>query len=299
MDSFSNNGLEVMQLQCEYRTNWLGSDHLRPQFSWVIQSNQRSTIQYSYHIQVSLEKEDWAQLLWDSGVVVSDQSIQIEYAGSPLQSRTRYYYRVQIEDQRGRMSTWSEIQWWETALLDQAEWQAQWITPEEEWHHPQLESVFQLRKAFTLASNISSARIYATAAGLYELSINGARVGDEWFAPGWTSYTHRHQYQTYDVTNYLQAGQNTIGVSLADGWYTGRLGWENQRQHYGEHKALLLQLHLRYDNGEEAIIGTDTSWRSASSPITLASIYDGEHYDARLEQPDWDQPIYDDSSWSG
>lgn len=297
--SASNNGLEVIQLQCEYRTHWLGSDHLRPQFSWIIQSKQRSTMQYSYHIQVGLDNEDWTQLLWDSGIVVSDQSIQVKYAGSPLQSRTRYYYRVQIQDQQGRTSAWSEIQWWETALLEHTEWQAQWITPEEEWHNPQLESVFQLRKSFTLPENISSARIYATAAGLYELSINGTRVGDEWFTPGWTSYTHRHQYQTYDVTKYLRSGDNAIGISLADGWYTGRLGWENKRQHYGEHKALLLQLHVRYENGEEEIIGTDTSWHSAPSPITLASIYDGEHYDARLEQPDWDQPSYDDSLWSG
>lgn len=293
-----HDGLTVIQLQCEYRTEWLGSDQSHPQFSWIIQSDQRATVQSGYRIQVSQDIHHWQQLCWDSGHVESDQSIQVQYAGTPLQSRTRYYYRVQVQDQWERTSAWSDIQWWETAFFDQTEWQAQWITSEQEWHDPQIESVFQLRKSFDVSNRLISARIYATAAGLYELTMNGTRIGNEWFTPGWTSYNYRHQYQTYDVTSYLQVGANTIGVSLADGWYSGRLGWENQRQHYGEHKALLLQLHLRYEDGQEVIIGTDTSWQSASSPITLASIYDGEHYDARLEQQGWDQPLSDTSQWS-
>lgn len=291
--------LDVIQLHCEHRTEWLGSDRIEPRFSWIIQSDQRATMQYSYHLQVSNDQDDWEQLVWDSGIVISDQSIQVPYQGSPLQSKTRYYYRVQVQDQWGITSAWSHVQWWETALLDVDEWQAHWITPYDEYHQRQAESVFQLRKSFVVQQKIVSARIYATAAGLYELSLNGTRVGDEWFTPGWTSYEHRHQYQTYDVTDYLRVGDNAIGVSLADGWYSGRLGWENKRDHYGKQKAILLQLHLYYENGEEEIVTTDTSWQSAPSPITLASIYDGEIYDARLEQQGWDQPSYDATHWSG
>jgi alpha-L-rhamnosidase len=279
--------LQLKHLVCDYRTNLLGTDNAKPRFGWKLHSEKRGTLQTAYQIQVA-DSPGFGILLWDTGRVESDRSIQIEYGGAPLVSKTRYYYRVQVWDCFGRCSSWSAEAWWETALLDTGEWTASWITPHAEVAEATSPPVAMLRKDFSLQGGIASARIYATAAGLYEISLNGSRVGEEWLSPGWTSYHHRHQYQTYDVTSCLQEGGNAVGIQLADGWYTGRLGWEAKNHHfYGERRAALLELHVRYADGVTEIIATDTSWRSAEGPIRFSGLYDGETYDAGMEQPGW------------
>lgn len=292
--------LTVSTLKCEYRTNPLGLDVRKPRFSWTIASHLRGTMQSAYQVQVTEEEDNFSHPLWDSGQVVSDQAIHVEYDGPELQSRKRYWYRVKIWDNHERESAWSESAWWETALFSHEDWQAQWITPDPKQLDPNDEPVYLLRKAFTINDNISSARIYTTGVGLYELSINGQRVGDECFAPGWTSYDHRLQYQTYDVTAQLKAGNNAIGVMLANGWYKGELGWSDSvhRNIFGEQRAALLQLHIQFADGTEDIIVTDPSWRASLGPIVYSEIYHGETYDARLEQPGWDEASFDDTDWS-
>src|SRR5690606_35623574 len=137
----------------------------------------------------------------------------------------------------------SDAAWWETAFFHSGEWNAQWITPSAKAIDPDAPEVFMLRTAFRTSRSIRSARIYATAAGVYEIYLNGSRVGDELLAPGWTSYEQRHQYQTYDVTAQLKSGANAIGVLLGDGWYKGELTWLRKRNIYGDRRAMLLQLH--------------------------------------------------------
>lgn len=154
-----------------------------------------------------------------------------------------------------------------------------------------------LRQTFRLKGDIRSARAYATSLGLYELWLNGQRVGDQLFTPGWTSYHKRLQYQTYDVTQLLRHGDNAVGAVLGDGWHRGRLGWENGHSVYGEKLALLFQLNVVYRDGQRQTIVSDGTWRAATDPIRQSDIYDGEVYDARLERPGWATAVCDDSDW--
>ncbi|WP_025950629.1 alpha-L-rhamnosidase [Geobacillus thermocatenulatus] len=289
--------LKVCDTKCEYKTNPLGIDVLRPRLSWVIESDQRGTVQQAYQIQVWTEERGEKMMVWDPGRVESDQSIHIEYAGPRLRSRTRYFYRVKVWDNFGRESDWSDTAWWETALLESAEWKARWITPDPNEIDPLAEPAFLLRKPFEVNKPIAAARVYATGVGLYELYLNGQRVGEDVLTPGWTSYHKRLQYQTYDVTSQLCEGINAIGVMLADGWYKGTLGWEGKRHIYGDRRAALVQLHVCYEDGTEKIIVTDSTWKAATGPILYSEIYHGEVYDARLEQPGWCEGKFDDSDW--
>ena len=185
--------LKVEALKCEYRMNPLGIDIKKPRISWKIQSDQRGTMQKAYQIQVVVDSDDFSDLLWDTGIIMSDESIQIEYGGPELKPRTRYFYRVKVWDNFECESLWSDTAWWETGLLHSTEWKAEWITPDTEEIDPLSEPAFLLRKEFKLKAGFISARIYGTGVGLYELYLNGERVSDELLAPGWTSYHKRLQ----------------------------------------------------------------------------------------------------------
>jgi alpha-L-rhamnosidase len=289
--------LQVSKLRCEYKENPIGIDVRQPRLSWQIVAGQRNIKQAAYQIHVS--KDDYFKsLVWDSGKIFSDQALHHPYEGDELESSTRYYYRVMIWNQLGLATEWSEIAFWEVGLLNTNEWLAEWITPSHEAIDPNVEPEFLLRKSFEAHGDVRSARIYATSLGLYELELNGARVGDMLFTPGWTSYKHRLQYQTYDVTEMLQKGPNTLGMSLGNGWYKGNLGWSHQRNIYGDRRAGLLQLLIRYADGSEEIIKTDRSWQSLLGPIQMSELYHGERYDARLEQLGWSTNTFDSSEWN-
>lgn len=289
----------VIDLRCEYRQNPLGIGTARPRLGWKLAPGRRGLRQVAYQLQVACEDPTFASPCWDTGRVESDQSVHIEYDGPSLISRTRYWWRVRVWDQDGNDSGWSEPAWWETGLLDPAGWVAKWITPDPAALDPQSQPAFYLRRPFHVRGPVWRARIYATALGLYELHLNGQRVGDWLFTPGWTSYKHRLQYQTYDVTDLVREGGNALGVVLGDGWYKGRLGWKGDRNLYGDRRAALVQLHLTYTDGREEVVATDGTWRAATGPILLSDIYDGEVYDARLEREGWATYGYDDGDWCG
>ncbi|MBB6731684.1 alpha-L-rhamnosidase [Cohnella zeiphila] len=292
------NEFRVADVACEYRTNPLGLGTAAPRFGWRLVSDRRGTLQQAYRIVVAGADGRFESPVWDSGVRESDTSIQVEYAGPALQSRTRYTFRVKAWDTAGRESDWSDAASFETAMLGAGEWQASWITPNAAGIDPQAEAAFLLRKRFELKDGIVSARVYATAAGAYELYANGRRVSEDVLAPGWTSYQYRIQYQTYDVTDFLQAGANALGVHLGDGWYRGGMGFEGRNFRYGERRAALIQLHVRYDDGTEEIVVSDPSWRCRTSPVLYASIYHGESYDARLECGGWSEGGFEDADWT-
>ncbi|MFP7296368.1 family 78 glycoside hydrolase catalytic domain [Neobacillus niacini] len=291
------NKLSVSSLTCEYLQNPLGIDVRKPRISWQLQSDRRGTMQLAYQYQVSLTKNHFDLPLWDTGYTKCDQSLHIPYEGPELSSCTRYYYRVKVWDNFGRESDWSSVSWWETAFFEASEWKSGWITPNPEELAPESEPAFLLRKEFKLKSGIQSARIYATSAGLYELYLNGERVGVDLLTPGWTSYHKRLQYQTYDVTEQLNSSSNAIGVMLADGWYKGNLAWEGKRNTYGDTRGILLQLNVRYLDGTEEVIVTDHSWKASTGPILFSEIYHGETYDARLEQIGWCNSGFNATNW--
>ncbi|MDO3411915.1 glycoside hydrolase family 78 protein [Saccharibacillus sp. CPCC 101409] len=285
------------RLCVNYRKNPVGIDDVKPRFSWQTESANRGFIQGGYQLQAARTSDFGSDLVWDSGQVDSDASVHIEYAGQPLQSRTRYHVRVRVWNLEGDASEWSAPAYWETALLSEAEWQAEWIgapTPEDDIDDAPADYI---RFDFAMPQPIVSARIYATSLGMYRLYVNGNPADDSLFNPGWTSYTKRIQYQTYDVTTLLAQGGNTLGCILGNGWYKGNLAWEGQNNLFGHKRALRLQLHVTLADGSERIIASDEHWKFSGGPLLMSELYHGETYDARLTMDGWSSPGFDDSAW--
>jgi alpha-L-rhamnosidase len=289
-------------LQCEYKTNPLGIDIPQPRLSWQIVDGERGWLQSAYQIRVARSLaalSQGASLVWDSGKVLSEESVHREYAGPALQSAARYYWQVRVWDAQGRASVWSEPAWWEMGLLTAVDWQASWIEPDLEEDAARSNPCPLLRREFALRGAVKSARAYVTSHGLYEMYLNGERVSNEVLTPGWTSYDDHIQYQTYDVTPLLRQGDNAAAVLLGDGWYRGNLGFSGQRNTYGTRLALLVQISVSFADGSSQVITSDGSWKSTTGPILMSDIYDGEIFDARLEKEGWRSPGYGDSSWGG
>lgn len=287
----------VTDLRCEYKRNPLGIGEREPRLSWKLKSSERGARQTAYQVQVSTDNDFQSALTWDTGKTASDQSVHIPYEGDLVQPRTRYYYRVKAWNAHDEASDWSETAYWETGI-DRSEWTAQWITAKLPTADGTLEPCHQLRTAFSLKGPVVSARLYATALGLYRVYVNGQPADDTLFAPGWTSYKHRLQVQTYDVTNLLSEGANAIGIMLGNGWFKGNLGWVDERNLYGENRAALAQLHVRYADGSEDVLGTDDAWKASAGPLLMSEIYHGETYDARRETAGWLGAGYDDAGWA-
>ena len=293
--------LAVKNLRCEYKTDPLGIDVQRPRFSWQLASSERGVLQKSYEIRVSSSAAELARgkAVWNSGSQESGASTQIEYGGPPLQSAHSYFWQVRITDQHGLASAWSDVAHWEMGLLNPQDWKAKWITPNLAEDASKSNPSPLLRREFTLKKKVARARLYATAMGLYELHLNGKRVGDQYFTPGWTAYDYRYQYQTYDVTDMLRDGDNAVAAMLGDGWFRGRMTWTEKRDSYGSKLALLAQLEITYKDGTQETVGTDEKWKAATGAILLSDIYDGETYDARLEPSGWTEARFDDKNWKG
>ncbi|HEV2066210.1 MAG TPA: alpha-L-rhamnosidase N-terminal domain-containing protein, partial [Thermomicrobiales bacterium] len=291
----SGTGLHVSRLRVEYLDDPIGIVVDRPRLSWIVASGERNQAQRAYRILVSSER---AMLdrdegdLWDSGRVESDQTAQIVYAGTPLLVRQRAWWKVRSWNQDDVPSAWSEAAHWEAGLLQPAHWKARWLSlpgliPDTDIPETaELDALIPaplFRRAFTVTGKVTSARLYATARGVYEASLNGEVVGDQVLAPGWTDYTKRQQFQTYDVTGRLVEGDNVLGGWVAPGWFCGYVGWQRQSRHYGTTPQLLMQLHIDYADGSSEIIATDAGWRATTGPIRYADLLMGEYYDARRE----------------
>lgn len=384
-------------LRCEYLVNPQGIDVLQPRLSWTTQADSRAWMQKAYRILVASSQEQLARDegdLWDSGRVGADRSTHVTYAGKPLQSRLHCYWKVQVWDEDGSVSAWSQPASWSMGLLQPTDWLAQWIgfdampdpaparradlggkghtvvidkalygvkgdatrqvdmkkqlqaqvdagnllvTPTNElagsdpahgtkkvlefaarvddwrvtgvaqengvWDLTTGQKAKQylpspyLRTEFEAPSPIKKAVLYATAQGVVELSLNGQRVSDEVFTPGWTDYRKRIYYRTYDVTGMLQPGTNALGAILGDGWFRGNISCIGQNQ-YGTTLRLKAQLHIDYENGKTATIASDPSWQASYGPIIESDMQAGEVYDARREIPGWNRAGYDDSGWA-
>ncbi|MBY3620949.1 family 78 glycoside hydrolase catalytic domain [Acinetobacter sp. CUI P1] len=288
---------EVSNLKVNYRKNPSGIDDLHPRLSWWISSEIRGFIQTAYQVQVAFDQSFVSEILWDSEKVESDSNVHIEYQGPALRSRTRYYFRVRAWDDQGKVSAWSEPAYWETALLSVEEWQAKWISAPVSHQKNGADPCDYIRTEFLIPDNVVSARVYATSLGLYRLYINGIPADNTLFNPGWTSYNKRLQYQTYDVTSLITAGNNALGCIVGNGWYKGYLAWDGHKDFYGKDRAVLIQLHVTLSDGSEQIIGSDENWRTSTGPLLMSELYHGETYDARLEVEGWSSPGFEDSAW--
>ncbi|GLV57971.1 alpha-L-rhamnosidase [Dictyobacter sp. S3.2.2.5] len=309
------------RLRCEYLDNPSGIDTTQPRLSWQLEATspeQRSLKQTAYQILVSSTEPGLAQGqgdLWDSGKVSSQQSSQILYAGSALTSGQQCWWQVRVWDARDEASDFSASARWEMGLLNDGDWQGKWIglqssmpaydavDVEPMQKLPGLQSSPYLRTIATLPRAVRKARLYVTAKGVYEVHINGQRVGDAYFAPGWTDYQQRIQYQTYDITTQLQQGENSVAAILGTGWYCGHVGFgmggqNSNYQHYGSAPRLLLQMQIEYTDGNSQTIVSDENWQGALGPIVYSDFLAGETYDARHELGDWGQPTFQpDGRW--
>jgi len=293
-------GNSVTQLLCEYHTNPIGIDVAQPRLTWQMQTAETDVRQTAYEIRVADTETNLSRknkLRWSSGKVMSDQSVNVVYEGPALSARQRTYWQVRVWDNHKQVTEWSEPAFWEMGLLQAKDWTAAWINKKGEKQLEESLPVQYLRKEFSTRKKISSARVYVTSLGVYQLYLNGEKVGKDLFTPGWTSYHKRLQYQTYDVTDRLQK-ENTIGGMLGDGWYRGYLGWNGGRSYYGDQLALLVQLEITYTNGSRETIRSDENWKVSYGPILESDIYNGEKYDARLALEGWAKNGYDDSQWS-
>ena len=210
--------ISVSGPRCESASNPLGVDALNPHLSWLLTSSQRGQKQTAYQILVASDEDKLRRGqadIWDSGKVASDQSNQVLYQGPTLASRGRYYWKVRAWGKDGAAGPYSDIAYWEMALLSPNEWKAEWIGHTGGW----LGRALYFRSDVTIRKTVRRARIYVSGLGYYELRLNGQKVGDHVLDPGFTDYSKRVLYATYDVASQLQPGKNTIGVIVGNGWY--------------------------------------------------------------------------------
>ena len=287
--------LKAVNLTCDYQVNPIGVGS-NIQLGWVLESDRRSVLQTAYQLQVSTDP-GFGEFFYDSGAVQSGDSAHIRLSGLQLASSTRYFYRVKVWDNQGEESAFSDPAYFETALLQNSLWKADFITADTKEEDAALSDGRLLRKTFQVGKKVKSARAYATAMGLYELFLNGQRVGDQVLAPGWTMFTTRTLYQTYDITDLLRQGENAVAAQVGAGWCKGEIGFEHRRNHYTKKALFICQLLLTYEDGTQDLILSDGSWKWSKGPIVFSEFYDGEIYDARLEQEGYAEPGFDDSAW--
>lgn len=271
----------------------LGLDTQTPHFSWQIGSSQKNVLQAAYEIKV----RQGNTVVWNSSKVGSDSSVYVPYRGKPLQTGLKYHWQVRVWDNQGKQSAWSSPAAFQMGLLYPSDWKAQWIEPG--FENKVNESSPLFRKDFAVTKKIQQATAFITSYGMYEAYLNGARIGEAWLTPGWTSYKKRLQYQAYDVTPMVKMGKNAVGAILGSGWYRSKLGWNDNLNIYGNNLALLFQLTIHYTDGSTEQIISDGSWKSSTGEIVFSEIYDGEIIDARKEKTGWLTAGYNDAAWTG
>lgn len=289
---------QPINLTCEYLTNPLGIDIIKPRLSWSLLANDRNQYQTAYQIVVSDSQkniENAVGNIWQTGIVKSAQSQHIIYAGKPLTAFTKYYWRVKWFDKNAKESGWSTIATFETAIITPKNWQAKWIDDgskqfenDESFYHDDAMPLFKTK--IKIVKQIASARMYVSGVGYAEVYINNKKLGTNMLDPGFTAYRKQVLYVTYDITNLLTKKQeNTVGIMLGNGWYNPlplRLfGTFNLRNHQQTGRpCVLAQILIKYTDGTTQTIGSNNLWQTCKGPILTNNVYLGEKYDARLEK---------------
>ena len=308
-------------LTCEHAEQPL-IDFQRPRLSWINENRAKRSgaAQSAYRICVAESPDGFSAPLWDTGCVESSESVYIPYDGPELSSRTTYWWRVMVWDERGRPSKWSEPALWHMGMLSDDDWIGEWIGVP--WQDERsydaigkgdVQPAPLLRREFDVAGPVRSARFYGTGLGWFELYVNGSRVGEDYFVPNQTNYDRRPKldtrfavltdpfeeytvmYVSYDVTDMLRQGRNAVGAILGNGFYDMVAHWPAMG--YGSPR-FMGQIEIEYDDGSKETVASDCTWRTERSAIVSDQVFFGEHYDARLEHDGWAEAGYDDSAWA-
>ena len=309
--------LQVANLTCGNQQEPNGIEQPAPRLGWVLESDQRAVMQTAYRILVA---DDPAMLnkdegnVWDSRMVSSPASIQIAYAGKPLQPVKKYYWKVQVWDNKNNQSGWSATASWQMGLLSPADWKgAQWIAFDKiadsnivnlsvdgtKDTYTGNNILPLLRTGFAIRKPVKAATMFICGLGQFELSVNGQKAGDHFLDPGWTKYDKQALYVPFDVTSLLRQGDNAIGVMLGNGFYyvpPVPSRYRKLKTAFGYPK-MICRLAIEYSDGTAEDLVSNGDWKTAAGPVQFSSIYGGEDYNALLEQKDWDAPGFNDQLW--
>ena len=286
-----------IDLSCEYLINPIGIDSPLPRFRWKIEDARQGALQTAYEIVVGTNAEEVMQGIgnhWQSEKVTSNRML-VSYAGKALSPFTKYYWAVKVWDKNNKSSSFSKVASFETGMMAMQQWQGSWITDHRDIH---LKAAPYFRKEFKAVKKIKSARAYVAAAGLFELYVNGERVGDHQLDPTYTRYDRRNLYVTHDITALLQE-ENAIGILLGNGWYNHQSTavWFFDKAPWRARPKFCIDIRIIYEDGSTELILSDRDWKTSTGSLLFNSIYTAEHYDARLEQAGWNEVGFDDSKW--
>lgn len=283
----------AVELQTEHLTNPLGVDVLQPRFSWKLADGRPGALQKAYRIEVSADSLNWTKTpVWDSGEMKTSATL-VTYKGKTLAPFTRYFWRLTVWDKDREKTTSTAA--FETGMVDSKNWKGFWISDDK---GISIKPAPYFRKVFSPVKKVKSARAYIAAAGLYELFLNGKKVGNHRLDPMYTRFDRRTLYVTYDVTAQIKQGQNAVGVLLGNGWYNHQSTavWDFDKAPWRNRPAFCLDIRVTYEDGSVETLSSDKSWRTDLSPVIFNSIYTAEHQDARLEQPGWNTASFRDTA---
>ena len=288
--------LHVATLHSQTPDDVLAGDGGPARLTWTLRTAGPGPSQLAYEIEVHADP-DLGSRIATSGEVQGDEQVAVVAPGGRLASREVRYYRVRVRSSDG-WSPWSDVLRMEAGLLEASDLVGEAITLPDDPGTSRPSPAPLLRRAFDIGGPIRRARLYVTALGLHQLTLNGRRVTDDLFGPGWTPYGKRLLSDAYDVTDLLVSGTNVLGAALGDGWHRGRVGWPptTSRNRYGTQVALLAQLEIALED-ETVVIATDDTWRASTGEIRCADLYDGCRIDLRERQAGWDEPGFDARDW--
>ncbi len=320
----SAKNVQFQALTCNYQTNPIAIDSNQPLLSWIVNAGGFNREQTAYQVLVAsqphLLNEKEADF-WNSGKVLSSQSAHVKYKGEKLFPTKKYWWKVKIWDENGEVSSWSPVNTFETALMNETSWgRAKWIclsedarTSEYRFREYKTERMSEpvmvtsnpvgyFRDEIFAEKEIENARAYICGLGYYELYINGEKTGDHVLDPAPSNYDKQAYYVAYDVTSQLKSGKNTLGLIVGNGFYGQSISWKNDPESerdmaFGMPAARLL-VKLIYTDGSDAEFYTDENWKNSTGPIVFDNVYGGDTYDARFEIDGWNTSGYDDSAWS-
>ncbi|MDR1023559.1 MAG: glycoside hydrolase family 78 protein [Prevotellaceae bacterium] len=284
-------------LQVEHLSNPLGVDNPAPRLSWQMDDKRQGARQTAYRIAVGMDSsavENGVGEMWDTDKVTSDKTL-LEYAGKPLQPFTKYYWKLILWDDRSKPASFP-VNSFETGMMNVKNWKGVWI---DDGNDKDYQPAPYFRKQLAATKKIQSARAYIAAAGLYELYVNGNKVGNHRLDPAYTRFDRRNLYVTYDITPLLLQGENAVGVLLGNGWYNHQslAVWDFDRAPWRNRPAFCMDIRVAYTDGTVETISTDLTWKTAPGELIFNSIYTGEHFDFNREQKGWNTAGFNDAGW--